>query len=48
MHLELASLLTAKETVARSEMIVATLSLQQTGFQFECEAAAYPCILSKT
>ena len=48
MHLELASLLTAKETVVRSEMLFATLFLQQTDFQFECEAAAYPCILSKT
>ena len=48
MHLGLASLLTAEDTVARSEMLFATLSLQQTGFQFEYEAAACLCILSKT
>lgn len=48
MHLELASLSTAEETVARNEVRFATLSLPQTGFQFECGAAVYHGILNKT
>jgi hypothetical protein len=46
MHLELASLLTGEETVARKEVRFSLLSSQQVGFHFESEVAVYPGILS--
>lgn len=48
MHLELAGPLTAKETVTRNEVHFEKLSLQQTGFQFECGAAVCSGALNKT
>ena len=47
MHLELASLPTEEETVARKEAHFSKLSSQQTGFHFESEAAVDPGILNK-
>ena len=47
MHVELASLLTGEETVARNEVRFSILFSQQTGFRFESEAAVYPGILNR-
>ena len=47
MHLELASLETGEETLARKGVHFLMLSSQQTGFHFESGAAVYLGILNK-